>query len=229
MQSAYNFTRGLFSQPKVEPNAVRFLKFQNSLLLIATSRSIQVWSIATGLYKCIFNKPIPDVCLLELFNDTIAYITFEQKTQINFYSLDLNRTRHVHMTPSPVRKILSSNQEVAILLLDSTIQVLDEEFSLRTQFKTFEVNIELFPDNAEIEAKSDLILCQFGFPIDFSIQKGFIAYSYTMINKQPTVDSIMKQFNSTALSQNFYIKEAASKIANIGNQAVEGVNNLIRI
>jgi hypothetical protein len=39
----------------------------------------------------------------------------------------------------------------------------------------------------------------------------------------------MKQFNTTTLSQNFYIKEAANKIANIGNQAVEGVNNLIRI
>lgn len=182
-QVAYNFTRGFFGQPKSDPNAVKFLKFQNELLLIATSRSIQVWSIDTGLYKCIFNKIIPEVCLLEVFGDAIAYVTFEQKTQINFHSYKSNRTRHVHMTASPIRKILSAANVFAILQLDSTLQVLDSELAVVTQLKTFQVNRELFPNIKEIEVKTDFILCQLGFPIDFSISQNYLAYSSTIINK----------------------------------------------
>lgn len=43
------------------------------------------------------------------------------------------------------------------------------------------------------------------------------------------VDSLMKQFNSTALARNVYLKEAASHLATIGNQVVEAGNNLMRI
>jgi hypothetical protein len=73
------------------------------------------------------------------------------------------------MTASPIRKILSAANVFAILQLDSTLQVLDSELAVVTQLKTFQVNRELFPNIKEIEVKTDFILCQLGFPIDFSI------------------------------------------------------------
>ena len=91
------------------------------------------------------------MCLLELFGDSIAYVTFEQKTQINFYSFEHNRTHHVHMTASPIRKIISDSKVFAILLLDSTLQIMDADLGVVTQFKTFQINRELFPNIKEIE------------------------------------------------------------------------------
>ena len=144
---------------------------------------MQVWKIEKGRYNCIFNRIVPDVCLLEIFGNFIAYVTFEQKTQINFYDLELNRTNHIHMTASPIRKIISTPTAFAILELDSTLQILDKNFAVLTQIKTFQVNRDLFPSLKEIESKTDFILSQLGFPIDFSISQGLIAYSSTMINK----------------------------------------------
>jgi hypothetical protein len=46
---------------------------------------------------------------------------------------------------------------------------MDADLSVITQFKTFQVNRELFPNIKEIESKTEIILSQLGFPIDFSI------------------------------------------------------------
>lgn len=56
------------------------------------------------------------------------------------------------MTASPIRKILSAHNVFAILLLDSTLQIMDGDLAVVTQLKTFQVNRELFPSIKEIEA-----------------------------------------------------------------------------
>ena len=87
------------------------------------------------------------------------------------------------MTATPIRKIISTPTALAILELDSTLQILDTSFKVITQVKTFQINRDLFTNIKEIEAKTDFILSQLGFPIDFSISQELIAYSSTMINK----------------------------------------------
>ena len=55
------------------------------------------------------------------------------------------------MTASPIRKIISDSKVFAILLLDSTLQIMDADLGVITQFKTFQINRELFPNIKEIE------------------------------------------------------------------------------
>ena len=62
------------------------------------------------------------------------------------------------MTASPIRKIISTSSLIAILELDSTLQVLNEKFEAITQVKTFQVNRELFTNIKEMETKTDFIL-----------------------------------------------------------------------
>jgi len=62
------------------------------------------------------------------------------------------------MTASPIRKIISTSNLIAILELDSTLQVLNEKFEVITQVKTFQVNRELFTNIKEMETKTDFIL-----------------------------------------------------------------------
>ena len=62
------------------------------------------------------------------------------------------------MTASPIRKIISTSNLIAILELDSTLQVLNEKFEVITQLKTFQVNRELFTNIKEMETKTDFIL-----------------------------------------------------------------------
>ena len=62
------------------------------------------------------------------------------------------------MTASPIRKIISTSNLIAILELDSTLQVLNEKFEAITQVKTFQVNRELFTNIKEMETKTDFIL-----------------------------------------------------------------------
>jgi len=57
----------------------------------------------------------------------------------------------------------------------------------------------LFPNLEEIEAKTELLLSQLGFPIDFSISKGLIAFSSTLINKKFLVDSVKEKLGQTSL------------------------------
>ena len=149
MQSAYNFTKGLFASTRVDPIHIRYMKFQDKKLLLATQTSIQIWCVNESHYRCIFLKMIPDVCILELFNDMLLYVTFEQKTQINFFSLNDDRTTHVHLTPSPIRKISTNKSDIAILQLDSTLEILDSKFEHLARFKTFQVNRELFADQKD--------------------------------------------------------------------------------
>ena len=80
MQSAYNFTKGFFSSSRPDPTLIRYMKFQNKMLLLATQNNIQIWSVNESHYRCIYLKMIPDVCILEIFNDMLLYVTFEQKT-----------------------------------------------------------------------------------------------------------------------------------------------------
>jgi len=62
------------------------------------------------------------------------------------------------MTASPIRKIISTSNLIAILELDSTLQVINEKFEVITQVKTFQVNRELFTNIKEMETKTDFIL-----------------------------------------------------------------------
>lgn len=88
------------------------------------------------------------------------------------------------MTASPIKKMISTPDAFAILQLDSTLQILDSELRVKMQLKTFQVNRSLITNQKEIEARTEFFLIQLGFPIDFSISQGLIAFSSTMINKQ---------------------------------------------
>ena len=76
-----------------------------------------------------------------------------------------------------------------------------------------------------------MILCQMGFPLDIDALKNndILACTYTEINEPALVDSLNQQFNQTSLAKNFYLKEAASKLIEIGNQGYERVNNYYNI
>jgi predicted MarR family transcription regulator len=94
------------------------MKFHDEYLLLCTTQAFQVWTVEP---QCLFSRRVPDVCMVELFQHHLIFVTFEQKTQVNIFSLAENKTTRVHSVPCPVRKIQQADKLLLILLLDGTL------------------------------------------------------------------------------------------------------------
>ena len=241
MQSSttmFNFARLLLPQKATpDQSQVKFMKiitvpagFVGKLggplrvLLLCTDLSMQMWHISNEEPPtCLLLRKIPEICMLDLlYAEHLGYITFENKTQLTVFSLKSN---------CPIRKFLGSGSKILVLQLDGTMQILNHDLDVLLQLKTFQVQMNLLRslNNSDLRDKTDLLLSQMGFPIDISLVNNSAAFIYSEINEQTIVENLLGQFNQTSFSKNIYIKEAASKLINIGNQSVEAINNLIKV
>ena len=250
MQSSttmFNFARLLLPQKATpDQSQVKFMKiitvpagFVGKLggplrvLLLCTDLSMQMWHISNEEPPtCLLLRKIPEICMLDLlYAEHLGYITFENKTQLTVFSLKSNCAVKTFATPCPIRKFLGSGSKILVLQLDGTMQILNHDLDVLLQLKTFQVQMNLLRslNNSDLRDKTDLLLSQMGFPIDISLVNNSAAFIYSEINEQTIVENLLGQFNQTSFSKNIYIKEAASKLINIGNQSVEAINKLIKV
>jgi len=72
----------------------------------------------------------------------LGYIAFENKTQLNIFSVAMEQTVATFVTPCPIRKfqthITNPNNRLIVLQLDGTLQVVNlVTMEIENQLKTF--------------------------------------------------------------------------------------------
>ena len=84
-------------------------------------------------------------------------------------------------------------------------------------------------DGNELRQKTDLLLMSSGFPIDVDICHNLIAFVYTEINEESMVSSLLKSLEQSSLGKNMYLKEAASKLVQMGHSSMDTIGNLLNV
>ena len=183
-------------------------------------------------------------------------MTYENKTQLNIFSLVTEQTVSTIQTTSAIRKFMTSvsnpTYKLPILQLDSTLVIVDLlTMEIETQIRTFCLEPSLLSsynqsqaasiangtsydmrqvyDGNELRQKTDLLLMSSGFPIDFDVCQQMVAFVYTEINEESMVESLLKSLNQSSLGKNMYLKEAASKLVVFGHSSLETIGNLLNV
>ena len=84
-------------------------------------------------------------------------------------------------------------------------------------------------DGRELRTKTDLLLMSSGFPIDFDVSHGLVAFVYTEINEDSVVESMLKTVEASSLGQNIYLKEMATRLVHLGHSSLETIGNLLSV
>lgn len=61
------------------------------------------------------------------------------------------------------------------------------------------IDIRQVYDGRELRTKTDLLLMSSGFPIDFDVSHGMVAFVYTEINEDSMVESMLKTVEASSL------------------------------
>ena len=177
--------------------------------------------------ECLFCKVIPEVCQVDFVHlpdlgcidqemnfgsqdefgedreilaslaPLIAYVTHDNKTSLNVFSLAKEQAIGTVQTTAAIRKFSTSLQnptyKLTLILLDGSLIVVDLlNMAIETQFRTFCLEPTLLAsydidqqqvsmgaggapdlrklyDGTELRTKTDLLLMSSGFPIDFDV------------------------------------------------------------